>query len=127
MPYGSPKITAFSDVSRNSEISIQCYLRTEEPKGQGDGLADDLGNDIFLGGIKFVPNFDGMGNQDQWYDLVGGTGKIQIGDSYQPHYGQSLSIDDFELMTVIGKGSFGKVGPSRCCFLITCVTFFFFW
>jgi len=96
-------------VSRNSEISIQFYLRTEEPKSQGDGLADDLGNDTFLGGIKFVPNFDAMGNQDQWYELVGGSGKTQIGVSYQPHYGQSLTIDDFELMTVIGKGSFGKV------------------
>ncbi|KAF8890008.1 kinase-like domain-containing protein [Gymnopilus junonius] len=99
---------AHFDVSRNSEISLQCYLRTEEPKSV-DGLADDLGNDIFLGGLKFVPNFDGMGNQDQWYSFTGGSGKIQIGVSYHPHYGQSLTIDDFELMTVIGKGSFGKV------------------
>lgn len=80
-------------------------------------MADDLGNDIFLGGIKFVPNFDGMGNQDQWYDLSGGSGKIQIGVSYQPHYGQSLTIDDFELMTVIGKGSFGKVTRLSCLIL----------
>lgn len=101
---------SFSDVSRNSEISLQCYIRTEEPKSV-DGLADDLGNDIFLGGLKFVPNFDGMGNQDQWYPFTGGSGKIQIGVSYHPHYGQSLTIDEFELMTVIGKGSFGKV---RC-------------
>ncbi|KJA18018.1 hypothetical protein HYPSUDRAFT_45732 [Hypholoma sublateritium FD-334 SS-4] len=100
---------AHFDVSRNSEISLQCYIRTEEPKCGGDGLADDLGNDIFLGGLKFVPNFDGMGNQDQWYDFVGGAGKIQIGVLYQPNYSQSLTIDDFELMTVIGKGSFGKV------------------
>jgi serum/glucocorticoid-regulated kinase 2 len=98
-----------SDVSRNSEISLQCYLRADEPNRGGDGLADDLGNDIFMGGIKFVPNFDGMGSQDQWYDIVGGSGKIQIGVSYQPSYGQSLTIDDFELTTVIGKGSFGKV------------------
>jgi len=100
---------AHFDVSRNSEISLQCYLRAEEPNCGGDGLADDLGNDIFLGGLKFVPNFDGMGNQDQWYDFVGGAGKIQLGVLYQPTYGQSLTIDDFELMTVIGKGSFGKV------------------
>lgn len=99
-----------SDVSRNSEISLQCYLRTEEPKRGGDGLADDLGNDIFLGGIKFVPNFDEMGNHDQWYNLSGGAGKIQLGVLYQPRYGQPITIDDFELMTVIGKGSFGKVG-----------------
>lgn len=99
-----------SDVSRNSEISLQCYLRAEEPKRGGDGLADDLGNDIFMGGIKFIPNFDEMGSQDQWYEVVGGSGKIQIGVSYQPSYGQSLTVDDFELITVIGKGSFGKVG-----------------
>ena len=102
-----------SDVSRNSEISLQCYLRTEEPKCVGDGVADDMGNDLFLGGIKFVPNFDGLGNNDQWYEFTGGAGKIQLGVSYQPHYGQSITIDDFELMTVIGKGSFGKVGL-RC-------------
>ncbi|KAF8645144.1 hypothetical protein AX16_007972 [Volvariella volvacea WC 439] len=101
------------DVSRNSSISLQCYLRADEPKRGGDGLADDMGNDVFLGGIKFVPNFDEMGSQDSWYEFVGGTGKIQIGVSYQPHYGQSLTIDEFELITVIGKGSFGKVMQVR--------------
>ena len=88
---------------------MQCYLRAEEPKRGVDGLADDLGNDIFLGGIKIVPNFDEMGSQDQWYDIVGGSGKIQIGVTYKPSYGHSLTVDDFELITVIGKGSFGKV------------------
>ncbi|KAG6891660.1 AGC protein kinase Gad8 [Termitomyces sp. T32_za158] len=102
-----------SDVSRNSEISLQCYLRAEQPKRDGDGLAADLGNDIFMGGIKFVPNFDEMGSRDQWYDFVGGAGKIQIGTSYLPSYGQSLTVDDFELITVIGKGSFGKVMQVR--------------
>ncbi|KIJ64521.1 hypothetical protein HYDPIDRAFT_154129 [Hydnomerulius pinastri MD-312] len=103
------------DVSRNSEISIQCYLRAEQPKVGSDGLADDMGNDLFMGGIKFTPDFDNIGTvgQDQWYDLTGGTGKIQIGVAYQPSSGQSLTIDDFELITVIGKGSFGKVMQVR--------------
>lgn len=104
---------AHFDVSRNSEISLQCYIRTEEPNCAGDGLADNLGNDIFLGGIKFVPNFDELGSHDQWYDFVGGNGKLQLGVNYQPNYGGSLTIDDFELMTVIGKGSFGKVMQVR--------------
>lgn len=112
-----------SDVSRNSEISIQCYLRADKPERGGDGLADDLGNDLFLGGIKFIPNFDDLGNQDQWYDVVGGTGKIQIGVAYQPSHGQSLTIDDFELITVIGKGSFGKVSTATfflgCTFILS--------
>ena len=73
-------------MSRNSEISIQCYLRAEQPKVGHDGLADDMGNDIFMGGIKFVPDFDNVGSvgTDQWYDLGGGSGKIQIGVAYQP-------------------------------------------
>ncbi|KAI6042647.1 kinase-like domain-containing protein [Pisolithus marmoratus] len=103
------------DVSRTSEISIQCYLRAEQPKVGSDGLADDMGNDLFMGGIKFVPDFDNVGSvgNDQWYDLSGGPGKIQIGVAYQPSSGQSLTIDDFELITVIGKGSFGKVMQVR--------------
>ncbi|KAG7440874.1 AGC/Akt protein kinase [Guyanagaster necrorhizus] len=101
------------DVSRNAELSLQCYLRADEPKRGIDGIADDLGNDIFMGGIKFVPDFENMGTQDQWYDIVGGTGKIQIGVAYQPTYGGSLTVDDFELITVIGKGSFGKVMQVR--------------
>ncbi|CAL1712822.1 unnamed protein product [Somion occarium] len=93
----------------NSEISIQCYLRTEEPKRGSDGIADDMGNDIFMGGVRFKPDFDDLPTQDTWYELVGGSGKIQIGLAFQPNNGQSLTIDDFELITVIGKGSFGKV------------------
>src|SRR5216683_2439322 len=54
----------FSDVSRNSEISLQIYLRKEEPKRGAD---DDMGNDVFLGGIKFTPDFDNVSTQDQWY------------------------------------------------------------
>ncbi|PBK74779.1 Pkinase-domain-containing protein [Armillaria solidipes] len=104
---------AHFDVSRNAEISLQCYLRADEPKCGIDGIADDLGNDIFMGGIKFVPDFENMGTQDQWYDVVGGAGKIQIGVAYQPTYGGSLTVDDFELITVIGKGSFGKVMQVR--------------
>jgi len=105
---------AHFDVSRSSEISIQCYLRKDEPKRGADGLADDMGhNDIFMGSLKVTPDFDTMGSEDQWYNLAGGSGKVRLGTSYQPTYGLSLSIDDFELTTVIGKGSFGKVMQVR--------------
>ncbi|TFL01268.1 Pkinase-domain-containing protein [Pterulicium gracile] len=104
---------AHFDVSRNSEISIQCYLRADEPKRGGDGLADDLGNDIFMGSLKFTPDFDNMGSEDTWYDLSDGTGRIQIGVSFQPYHSRHLTINDFELTTVIGKGSFGKVMQVR--------------
>ena len=35
--------------------------------------------------------------------------------------GQSLTIDDFELITVIGKGSFGKVRLLGCVLVRMCV------
>ncbi|KAI9508893.1 AGC/Akt protein kinase [Russula earlei] len=101
---------AHFDVSRNSEISLQSYLRKEEPKRGAD---DDMGNDVFLGGIKFTPDFDNTSTQDQWYDLNGGSGKVLVGVSFKPSIGHPLTIDDFELTTVIGKGSFGKVMQVR--------------
>ncbi|PSR70509.1 hypothetical protein PHLCEN_2v13660 [Hermanssonia centrifuga] len=101
------------DVSRHSEMSIQCYLRTEEPTRGGDGIADDMGNDTFMGGVRFTPDFENTSTQDQWFDLAGSTGKIHIGVTFKPSSGASLTIDDFELITVIGKGSFGKVMQVR--------------
>ncbi|KAF9783451.1 AGC/Akt protein kinase [Thelephora terrestris] len=98
------------DVSRNSEISLQCYLRTEEPKRGGDGIADDMGNDIYMGGVRFTPDFDDMGApQEQWHELTGGSGegKVMVALAYQPSIGPR-TIDDFELITMIGRGSFGK-------------------
>ena len=52
-----------------------------------------MGNDIFMGGIKFVPDFDNMGTEDQWYDFVGGAGKIQIGVAYQPSTASFFLLD----------------------------------
>lgn len=86
-----------SDVSRNSEISIQCYLRKEEPKRGGDGIADDMGNDLFIGGVRFTPDFDDLPTQDQWYDLSGGPGKIQIGVAFKPS-----SVSSSEMFTGCG-------------------------
>lgn len=74
-------------MSRTSEISIQCYLRKDEPKRGADGLADDMGhNDIFMGSLKVTPDFENMGTEDQWYQLTGGSGKVKLGTSYQPTY-----------------------------------------
>ena len=62
LPLYSPHqslIIYYSDVSRDAGISIQCYLRTEEPKRGGDGIADDMGNDIPLARVEFTPVLDG--------------------------------------------------------------------
>ncbi|KLO15973.1 Pkinase-domain-containing protein [Schizopora paradoxa] len=102
---------AHFDLSRPSELSISVYLRAERPKRGSE--AADIGNDIFIGGISFAPDFNNLNSQPEWYNLSGGAGKIQLGMSFEPSYGQSLSIDSFELLRVIGKGSFGKVMQVR--------------
>lgn len=102
------------DVSRSSEISLQLYLRTAETSASSGQY--DMGlNDQFLGGIKFVPALDSQQHEDQWYELTGGTvaGQIQIGFQYEAENNRNLTIDSFELLTVIGKGSFGKVMQVR--------------
>jgi hypothetical protein len=95
------RVVYSSDVSRNSEISLQCYLRTEEPKRGGDGTADDMGNDIYMGGVRFTPDFDDMGApQEQWYELSGGSGegKVMIALAYQPSTVSSVVLFYFRFM-----------------------------
>ena len=48
----------YSDVSRTSEISLSAYLRTA-PSVPGQERAD-MGNDLFLAGVKFLPSFDSV-------------------------------------------------------------------
>jgi serum/glucocorticoid-regulated kinase 2 len=77
-------------VSRTSELSIQCYLRTEKPKRGAEG--DDMGNDLFMGGIKFKPDFDSRNTPNDWYTLTGGAGKIEIGVEYRPSTVRGLDV-----------------------------------
>ena len=45
----------------------------------------------------------------EWLDVQYGTGKIKVGVEYVENRAGKLTIDDFDLLTVVGKGSFGKV------------------
>lgn len=49
---------------------------------------------------------------DEWLPISGGSGSIHVQVAFKPNQNQHLTIDSFELLKVIGKGSFGKVsGP----------------
>lgn len=48
-----------------------------------------------------------------WISLDNGWGKINMSIDYKPAKNKPLSIDDFDLLKVIGKGSFGKVMQVR--------------
>ncbi|KAG8955849.1 AGC protein kinase Gad8 [Tulasnella sp. 424] len=103
---------AHFDVSRVSEIALQFYLRNGTK-------TEDLGNDelgkadLFMGNLTFVPDFDRPGTVDQWYDVTNGGGQVNVAVTFRASTNQSLSIDSFDLLKVIGKGSFGKVMQVR--------------
>lgn len=98
--------SATFDVSRISEISVNAYLRTAPPKS---GDASDMGNaDLALGGIRFTPNLETNRLTDEWISIGPESGAIHVQVSFKPAQAP-LTIDSFELLKVIGKGSFGKV------------------
>ncbi|CDS05593.1 hypothetical protein LRAMOSA08121 [Lichtheimia ramosa] len=95
------------DVSRTSDVSISIYLR-QPPKAQGS--TERTTNDYFLGAVKLQPNFDTTKVDDQVLKITGGTGVMHVQLCYKPQQAsQPIAFDSFELLRVIGRGSFGKV------------------
>ncbi|KAG0169737.1 AGC protein kinase Gad8 [Apophysomyces sp. BC1015] len=95
---------AHFDVSRSSDVSISIYLR-HPPSAQSQ-----VTNDCFLGAVKLLPNFDSSKLDDQVLNIVGGTGAMHVQLCYkQQQQSQPIAFDSFDLLRVIGRGSFGKV------------------
>ncbi|KAG7440440.1 Pkinase-domain-containing protein [Guyanagaster necrorhizus] len=96
------------DVSRTSNISVSAYLRTAPMQGP-----DDMGNDLLLARVDLTPMLDGHHASDQWYIATAGAGSFHLKIDFKPTRNELLTIDAFDLLKVIGKGSFGKVMQVR--------------
>ncbi|CAG8459449.1 14899_t:CDS:2 [Acaulospora colombiana] len=83
------------------------YLRRATQTGQH---TNDMGNDVFLGDVKITPKFNEPNKlHEEWYPLSGGSGSVHVHLCYKKdHANVPLAIDAFDLLKVIGKGSFGK-------------------
>ncbi|TPX75764.1 hypothetical protein CcCBS67573_g02972 [Chytriomyces confervae] len=108
------------DVSRETDLSITVYQKNVAKLG-----------DMPLGTVKITPAFD-QRLQDEWFSLMPvsgnnanktGTPQISVGQiriqivfrqtSTDATHSKGLSVDDFEILKVLGKGSFGKVVQVR--------------
>jgi serum/glucocorticoid-regulated kinase 2 len=121
------------DVSRVTELAVHLYLRNPNAS-PGAGRSQD----IFLGVTRINPRFEeahqyvedpkaskkdrekaaaeyasrqkSLGHSGtDWLDVQYGTGKLRIGVNYVENRQRALKIEDFDLLKVVGKGSFGKV------------------
>ncbi|KAG0300851.1 AGC protein kinase Gad8 [Dissophora globulifera] len=112
---------AHFDVSRDSDVQLSLYIRIPNPKSAAsvDSKSSDpkegdtSSQDVFLGNVKLEPQWEEQ-MQDEWFPLQGGTGKVRVQLAYKRGNANTpLTIDAFDLLKVIGKGSFGKVMQVR--------------
>jgi len=101
---------AHFDVSRENDVSVSVYQR------------DMPGGDMLLGIVRVKPIFQDNKLTDEWFSLQAPTGAEQSSPLGEIHLqicfkkinkGKPMAIDDFELLKVLGKGSFGKVMQVR--------------
>lgn len=104
------------DVSRVTDLTVSLYIRNPTaPPNAGRN------EDIFIGTLKVHPRFEEQRTDEKskkdsigqagadWIPVQFGSGSMRIGVNFVENRTDRLAIDDFELLKVVGKGSFGKV------------------
>lgn len=99
------------DVSRPADITVSVFVRMPSINGKS-------GNDCLVGSCKLTPSL--IDGREQGVNLVLNScdgiecGELEVQCCYkQGPKNKALAIEAFELLKVIGKGSFGKVMQVR--------------
>ncbi|KAK9480293.1 kinase-like domain-containing protein [Lipomyces japonicus] len=105
------------DVSRAETLTLSIYVRNSgafftKSAGQQESGNKRSEEDILLGSCKLPPKFDTR-KVDEWIAVSWGSGKVHLSVSFRANQNVPLTIDSFELLKVVGKGSFGKVMQVR--------------
>ncbi|BFZ53818.1 Serine/threonine-protein kinase [Savitreella phatthalungensis] len=109
------------DISRYTQLTLGIYVRQSPSTQQSSSSSQQHGQstahhntgDICLGTAKIIPTFVDGKLMTEWFALSGGPGQIQVSILYQGNTKGNLTIDAFDLLKVVGKGSFGKVMQVR--------------
>lgn len=93
---------AHFDISRNCEAVVSVYVPGRNR------------NDVLLGSVTLTPTFIDQEIKEEWYPLKSTEtskimGEVKLQSCFRISKQKHMAIDDFELLKVIGKGSFGKV------------------
>lgn len=114
-------LNSYSEQANSPFISSTPLSSSSMNRGGGSHHQRRKYEDVFLGSCKIAADSSDLNNLknnnnilvDGWQSLSSGSGKIKLQIGFQPNKDKQLNIEEFDLLKVIGKGSFGKVMQVR--------------
>ncbi|KAM5353561.1 hypothetical protein ACJ41O_000211 [Fusarium nematophilum] len=96
------------DVSRVTPLTIHLYIRN--PKAQpGSGRSQDM----LIGSARIDLEFDSPYKDAKLIDMQHGTGSLRLGLEFSQSTPANLTIDNFDLLEVVGRGILGMAMQVR--------------